>query len=69
MKMKESYPDGWKTLREKEKLLVTCFQKTCTADTYKPGFVQQMVNEQYSEKNELPMHVVRVNIHINESSL
>ena len=52
MKMAESYPNRKKTLWEKEKLLVTSnffyshsvFQKTCTADTSKPGLVWERAN-------------------------
>ena len=48
--MADRSPNRWKTLLEKEKLLVTsnfsfsqCFQKTHTADTLKPGLVWERV--------------------------
>ena len=44
--MAERFPNGQKTLLEKDKLLLEqfvlfpqCFQKTCTADTYKQELV------------------------------
>ena len=43
MKIEEGYSQGYKTLWEKEELLILlfpqCFQKTCTADTQKPRLV------------------------------
>ena len=52
MKIAESSPNGWKTLWEKEELLVMsnfscfpqCFRKTCTTDTLKAGLVWERVN-------------------------
>ena len=51
MKMVQSSPNGWKTQWEKEKLLITsnisfsqCFEKACTADTWKPGLTWERVN-------------------------
>ena len=50
--MAESFPNGQKTLLEKDKLILEqfvpfpqCLQKTCTADTYKPGLVWDRVNK------------------------
>ena len=42
MKMAGRSPDWWKTMLEKQKLLLTsnfslCFQKTCAADTRNQG--------------------------------
>ena len=44
MKMPESSPNRQKTLWEKEKLLIKCFQKNCTADMLKPVIVWERVN-------------------------
>ena len=47
MKIAVSSPNGWKTLWEKEKLLLfpQCFQETCTAYTKKPGLVWERVKK------------------------
>ena len=48
MNMAEISPKGWKTVWKKEKLeqfllFPQCFQKTCTADTLKPGLIWESV--------------------------
>ena len=50
MKMAANSPIGWETLRKGEIarykqffLFPQCFQKTCTADTQKPGHVWERV--------------------------
>ena len=53
-KLAKSYLNVWKTLWEKEKLLDVknfffshSFQKTCAADTLKPGLVWERVKDSF----------------------
>ena len=51
MKMDESYPHGYKTMRERDKFLLfpQCFQKAHTAGMLKSGLVWERVKTVFNE--------------------